>query len=48
MTGKVQQLHEVRNLVMLESVFGWILSGSLKSQKTMSLILIARMFCVEK
>ena len=29
MTGKVQQLHEFRNLVMQESVFGWILSGSL-------------------
>ena len=29
MTGKVQQLHGFRNLVKLESVFGWILSGSL-------------------
>ena len=31
MTGKVQQLHEFRNLVMLESVFGRILSGCLNA-----------------
>ena len=34
MTGKVQQLHEFYNLVMLESVFGWILSGSLNGDST--------------
>ena len=34
MTGKVQQLNEFRNLVMLESVFGWILSGSLNAEGT--------------
>ena len=34
MTGKVQQLHEFRNLVMLESVFGRILSGSLNADGT--------------
>ena len=34
MTGKVQQLHGFRNLVMLESVFGWILSGSLNADGT--------------
>ena len=31
MIGKVQQLHESRHLVMLESVFRWILSGSLNA-----------------
>ena len=34
MTGKVQQLDEFRNLVMFESVFGWILSGSLNADGT--------------
>ena len=34
MTRKVQQLHKFRNLVMLESVFGWILSGSLNADGT--------------
>ena len=34
MTGKVQQLHDFRNLVMLESVFGWILSGSVNVDGT--------------
>ena len=34
MTGKVQQVDEFRNLVMLESVFGWILSGSLNADGT--------------
>ena len=34
MTGKVQQLHEFRNLVMLESVFGRILSGCLNADGT--------------
>ena len=33
-TGKVQQLHEFHNLIMLESVFGWILSGSLNADGT--------------
>ena len=33
-TGKVQQLHEFCNLVMLESVFGLILSGSLNADGT--------------
>ena len=35
-TGKVQQLHEFCNLVMLESVFGWILSGSLITDGTLN------------
>ena len=30
-TGKVQQLHGFRNLVMLESVFGRVLSGCLNA-----------------
>ena len=34
MTGKVQQLHEFHNLVMLESVFEWILSGSLNGDRS--------------
>ena len=34
MTGKVQKVDEFRNLVMLESVFGWILSGSLNADGT--------------
>ena len=34
MTGKVQQLHEFCNFVMPESVFGWILSGSLNAGGT--------------
>ena len=34
MAGKVQQLHEFRNLVIIESVFGWILSGSLYADGT--------------
>ena len=48
MTGKVQQLHEFRNLVMLESVFGRILSGCLNADGTENdvLILMSHMFCV--
>ena len=38
MTGKVQQLHEFHNLVMLESVFGWILSGSLNAHDNSNVI----------
>ena len=34
MSRKVQQLHKFRNLVMLESVFGSILSGSLNADGT--------------
>ena len=34
MTGKVQQLHEFCSLVMLESVFGWILNDSLNADGT--------------
>ena len=34
MTGKVQQLHEFHNLVMLESVFEWIFSDSLNAGST--------------
>ena len=34
MNGKFQQLHEFRNLFKLESVFGWILSGSLNADNT--------------
>ena len=33
-SGKFQQLHEFHNLVMLESVFGWILSGSVNADGT--------------
>ena len=34
MTGKVQQLHEFHNLVMLESVFEWIFNDSLNAGGT--------------
>ena len=34
MTGNVQQLHEFRNLVILESVFPWILRGYLNEDGT--------------
>ena len=34
MTGKIQQLHEFRNLVLLESVFGWSFIGSLNADGT--------------
>ena len=34
MRGNVQQLHEFRNLGLLESGFGWILSGFLNSDAT--------------
>ena len=34
MIGKIQELNELGNLVMLESVFEWILSGSLKADST--------------
>ena len=49
MTGKVQQLHEFRSLVMLESVFGWILSGSLNADGTKNHVIninITQVLCV--
>ena len=46
MTGKIQELNELGNLVMLESVFGWILSGSLKADSTGNHVINTNVTCV--
>ena len=46
MTGKIQELNELGNLVMLESVFGWILSGSLKADSTENHVINTNVTCV--
>ena len=46
MTGKIQELNELGNLVMLESVFGWILSGSLKADSTENHVINANVMYV--